>query len=258
MISNSTPIEVGTASPALCPDGVSFWCPPFAESPFALSECYPSRDGVFHHLGWRYPALFAPMDSCADPNPSHCLWFSLGQQVFAGCCQSLLGEGSSRRYLCEPFPTCLDPCPGCSCGVFCPFLLTGHRPSLRYHKSAPGITPHSDFSAGSAFRGCSHSFIFRPAGLLATQVAPTTALLFACRPFGLLIFSPFPVECLTLPHLGHLVELGSRGVSFRAPHSLLPPCVPDMLAVRTGQLTAGDFHPIRSAALSAAPITARS
>ena len=51
------------------------------------------------------------------------------------------------------------------------------------------------------------------------------------------------------------LEPGSRGFSIRASHSSLPPCVPDMLVVRTGQLTTEDFHLIRFAALSAAPIT---
>jgi hypothetical protein len=37
LASNSTPIEVGIAFRALCPDGVSFGCPPFTESPFTLS-----------------------------------------------------------------------------------------------------------------------------------------------------------------------------------------------------------------------------
>lgn len=38
-------------------------------------------------------------------------------QVFAGCCQPLLRDGPSRRYLCQSFPTCLDPYSGCSQGA---------------------------------------------------------------------------------------------------------------------------------------------
>src|SRR5262249_57662375 len=37
--------------------------------------------------------------------------------VCAGCCQPLLGEGPSRRYLCASFPACLDPYPGTSCAA---------------------------------------------------------------------------------------------------------------------------------------------
>ena len=70
--------------------------------------------------------------------------------------------------------------------------------------------------------------MFRPAGLLAIQVAPTTR---------------YPGT------------LGSHGFYVRAVHESSPSRASDMLAVRIGQLTAGDFHPIRFAALSAAPIT---
>src|SRR6185369_17264468 len=49
-----------------------------------------------------------------------------------------------------------------------------------------------------------------------------------------------------------LSSYGSRDFYFRAPQGSLPHLASDMLAVRIGQLTAGDFHPIRFAALSAA------
>jgi len=84
-------------------------------------------------------------------------------------------------------------------------------------------------SVRRAFRGCSHFLMFRPAGLLATQIAPTDT----ATPYG------------------------SCDFSIRASRGLLPPHAPDMLAVRIGQLTAEDFHLIRCAALSAAPRTLR-
>ena len=56
------------------------------------------------------------------PNPPSASGFNLVQRVFAGCRQSLLGVGPSRRYLCESFPTCLDPYPGCSCGALTRFF----------------------------------------------------------------------------------------------------------------------------------------
>jgi len=68
--------------------------------------------------------------------------------------------------------------------------------------------------------------MFKPLGLLTTQVAPTAAL---------------------------TSRLGSRDFYIRASHGSLPYRAPDMLVVRIGQLTTGDFHPIRLAALSAAP-----
>ena len=70
----------------------------------------------------RYPPFFAHTGSCARPKSSCGLRFSLMPQVFAGCCQSLLEDGPSRRYLCESFPTCLDPYPGCPYGAFTRFF----------------------------------------------------------------------------------------------------------------------------------------
>jgi hypothetical protein len=46
---------------------------------------------------------------------------------------------------------------------------------------------------------------------------------------------------------------GGRGVYVRAERMSLPSCASDMLAARIGQLAAGDLHPTRLAALSAAP-----
>jgi hypothetical protein len=69
-------------------------------------------------------------------------------------------------------------------------------------------------SVRGRLRGCSHSLMFRPADLLATQVAPTAVL-----------------------------PLGSRGFYVRASCGLLPSCTSDMLAARIGQLTAWGLAP---------------
>ena len=93
-------------------------------------------------------------------------------QVCAGCRQPLRGEGPSRRSLCASFPACLDLYPGGSCGA-----------STRFFPHDSGLPPvrtgsalHNVRTATSVrrpFRGCSHSLMFRPAGLLTTPVAPT-------------------------------------------------------------------------------------
>ena len=99
----------------------------------------------------------------------------LGQRVLAGCCQPLLGDGPSRRYLRESFSRCLGPYPGAPCGA-----------RARFFPQDIGLPPFGTGSAhrnistprlpcGTRFRGCSHSFTFRPLDLLATQVAPTAA-----------------------------------------------------------------------------------
>lgn len=65
--------------------------------------------------------------------------------------------------------------------------------------------------------------MFRPPTLLATLVAPTIATI-------------------------NLVP-GSCGFSFRAHHESLPPRVPNMLAVRIGQLTARGLAPRKTRSL---------
>ena len=47
---------------------------------------------------------------------------SLVRPVIAGCCQPLLGNDPSRRYLCQSFRTCSDPYPGCLRGAFARFF----------------------------------------------------------------------------------------------------------------------------------------
>jgi hypothetical protein len=110
------------------------------------------------------------------PNPPSASAFRLVQRVFAGCCQSLLGVGPSRRYLCESFPTCLDPYPGCSSGALARFF----PPDFGLPRVRTGAALHfcsvQRLQYGARLRGSSHSLRFRPAGLLATQVAPTAVL----------------------------------------------------------------------------------
>jgi hypothetical protein len=79
-----------------------------------------------------------------------------------------------------------------------------HRPSPTMGGSACRFYPLKRLPSGRLFVDCSHSFMFRPHSLLATLVAPTTAV--SCR-----AVSDFYI---------------------RAERALLPPHAPDMLAVR--------------------------
>ncbi len=127
---------------------------------------------VSPHVSRHYPAFIAITGSCANPNPSSRLSITLGQQVFAGRCQPRLGVGPSRRYLCRSFPTCLDPYPGGSCGALARFFPQDiGLPDVRTRAAPYHI--HTATSVWACFRGCSHSLMFRPAGLLATPIAPT-------------------------------------------------------------------------------------
>ncbi len=106
------------------------------------------------------------------------------------------------------------------------FFLQQHRPSPpRTWVGVPECSTQQ-LHSGPVFRDGSHSLMFRPPSLLATQIAPTVVVL-----------SP----------------RGSRGVYSRAERMSSPSRASGMLAARIDQLAAGDFHPTRLAALSAAP-----
>jgi len=162
------------------------------------------------------------------------------------CCLPSTMHGDSLMDLCSldhpllvnrTFPTLSlriflrmhGPLPRQSLRCTCPFLPAEHRPSPRWDWSATQHYLEQRLQLRTPFRGCSHSFMFKPPDLLATQVAPTDTLKL----------------------------YGSRDVYFRAPQGSLPSPASDMLAVRIGQLTAEDFHLMRFAALSAAPPTAK-
>jgi hypothetical protein len=157
-----------------------------------------------------------------DRLPSARLRHSLARMVFAACCQPLLGTGPSRRYLCRSFPACLDLYSGCSRGararcfprdIGLPRILSGSA-----RRGIPTAT-----SVGGVFRSCSHSLMFRPAGLLATPVAPAS----------------------------RLAALGSRGLYIRAYRDSLPHHAADMLSVQNratdgaGTRTPQDRQPCR-------------
>ena len=127
-------------------------------------------------LRGHYSSVFAPTDSCVNP-----VWlsstsaFGLVREVFAGCYQPLLLPGSSRRYLCESFPRCPSQCPGGLLSAFAWFFPSIHRPSPSFDwVGFPRPSVNTTFH-GSAFEAAAISFMFRPPGLLASQIVPTAA-----------------------------------------------------------------------------------
>ena len=140
------PIFNGTVDPS--PASGTAQGPPDAQSSFARTRCYLVRRGVLHLVGGRYPSFIAPTSSCARPKSSPWLRLSLVHGVFAGCRQSLLQDGPSRRYLRNSFPRCLDPYPGASPGAltrFFPGDVGLHRKSTG---SATREHPYRDFCTG--------------------------------------------------------------------------------------------------------------
>jgi len=81
----------------------SLRCPSCAESPFALLRRYLFRSGLY----WASLEGVTPPSSLIRahaPNhpPPAAFSVSFGKRVFAGCCQPLLENGPSRRYLRNP------------------------------------------------------------------------------------------------------------------------------------------------------------
>ena len=121
------------------------------------------------------------------------------QVATSPCCQRVLPD-----VILKIFPEMLDPVPRRSHRLHLPVSssVSAAFPTKRLGR-LPASFREYDFSRGE-FRGCRYSFMFRPLSLLATLVAPTTAV--SCR-----AVCDFYV---------------------RARLASLPPQAPDMLAVR--------------------------
>ncbi len=96
-------------------------------------------------------------------------------------CSPLLEGGPSQRYLRESFPRCLHPYPGGPPGAYTRFFPGDIGLHHVESGSALNKIPVRQLLYGIASRGCSDSFMFRPPGLLATQVAPTASRFYPLR-----------------------------------------------------------------------------
>jgi hypothetical protein len=156
--------------------------PPSAQSPFAHLGRYPWWRDVTHLVRGRYPSFLAPTNSRARPKSSCRLRLSLFRPVFAGCCQPLLEDGPSRRYLhslCKGAWTHTPPRSRGSVRLCAPPPRLGHW-NHRTSASPRGLIelgtrndPCNATSTGGGFRDCSHSLMFRLLYSLGLPVAPT-------------------------------------------------------------------------------------
>ena len=134
----------------------------------------PSAQCLMQHVRGSYPSFIAHTGSCARPNPSLPVSaLALYGWVFAGCCQPLLGDGPSRRYLHNPCVGAWTPTPPRSAGALTRCLPGGHRPHLSFNRFGAQSSPRRGFDVVLQFRGCSHFFMFRLPHLLDPPVVPT-------------------------------------------------------------------------------------
>jgi hypothetical protein len=169
--------------------------------------------------------FFALTTSCASPKASPQLSLFARWAVFAAWTIRCWSLGLSRRYLTRTFSWMLGPLPRLSQWCIYPFLPTELRPSHNGYVVGSDAKIHTTTSVRTVISGL-QSFL------------NVQASKFACHP-GRSYRWRFRVQ-------------GSCDFYFRAPCVSLPSRTSDMLAVRIGQLTAGDLHPIRFATLSAA------
>ena len=233
-----------------------------AQSHFARLRHYLSRRHVLRPVSRHYPAFIARTGSCADPNPSLRLRYNLGRWVFAGCCQPLLGVGPSRRYLCESFPTCLDPYPGCSCGARTRYFPQDNGlPNVRIW-SARSLSqswhyPYSNFSTELFTRLQSFANVQARGFARHPDCSYRRGSLSRFRMNALRVrwvfhrFRSGPHSDSLKPFLVPSNPLGSHGFYFRAYLGSLPPQTADMLTVRfratdgRGTFTLQDSQPCR-------------
>jgi hypothetical protein len=131
--------------------------PPRAQSPFARSRCYLNR----RNLKLRRRALPLLHRSYRLMRRTITLKLSsvsLLQLVFAGCCQPLLGNGPSRRYLCNPCMGACTPTPGCLSGANVRFFPEGSSLTIVLRSSAH---PNIHRNATSAMSGLTRRQSFR-------------------------------------------------------------------------------------------------
>jgi hypothetical protein len=152
---------------------VPHWCPPDAESPFASLRRYLAEGNICCYLNRHCPVLIAHTDSWARPNSSPRLRLSLLRLVFAGCCQPLLDDGPSRRYLYNLYMSAWTLTPQCFIGALTRFFPMNFGLTLDLRRSAHQTASAMQLQQSTLFRGCSHFVMFRLSCLLDPQVAPT-------------------------------------------------------------------------------------
>ena len=119
-------------------------------------------------------------------------------RVFAAWTTRGWSTGPSRRYLCEPFASCLAPYPGSARGARTRFFPRDlGLPHVR-NGSALGIALSSDFTTGAQFRGGSHRFASGlPMCLPPRSLPPIQHVVW--RPW---LLRPSTVEVVTFLHVG--------------------------------------------------------
>jgi len=192
-------------------------------APLPGERCYLRQGDVSHRLGQHYPAFVAHIGSCAAPNSSCRFRIPLRRQVFAGCCEPLLQDGASRRYLHNPRVGAWTRTPPLPPGASTRFFPGGIGLTQVPTRSARGSIPAMQLQQGIRFRGCSHSFMFRLPHSLGPPIAPTAE---ACHPRAAGPFTPRNGRTVTRSNCGIATYMNRAICTAGLPPAGLWPCRP--------------------------------
>jgi hypothetical protein len=185
------------------------------------------QDDLTDRLRERYLSVIAHTDPCARPNPSSRLGFPLVRAIFAGCRQPLLGDGPSRRYLCDPCVGARTHTPPRPSVALVRFFTEDTGLTPRETGSTRGFTPMQQLLRGAVCRGCSHSITFGLLRSLGLQAAPTAASTIDAGPPGLSHHAvpgrlPEP-DCGVASHPTRTIDAAGLSPAGSQPCRLLPP-----------------------------------
>jgi hypothetical protein len=128
--------------------------PPRAQSPFARWRRYLHRRAVQRTTSEGVTPPSSLLRTHAPHQNPPVLFVYLIRRVLAGCCQSLLGDGPSRRYLCNPCTGAWTLTPGCLSGAFIRFFpgVTASPPlhQVRHIQQPPQCHFNDDPILGAA------------------------------------------------------------------------------------------------------------
>jgi len=169
---------------ALCPEAPTLAKPPSAQSPFTLPRCYLFRWNLSVPSEGATPPSSLLRAHAPGPHPPP-PWLSPRMVGLCRLSPVPAGWWPFPTLSLQVFPWMPGPLPRRLLWCLYPFLPKGLRPSPRYDKVGDLATPMQQLQHGAIFRGCRHSFMFRPPSLLATQVAPTDTAIAVWPPWRL-------------------------------------------------------------------------
>jgi hypothetical protein len=161
---------------ALCPTTALKKEPPGAQSPFARCWHYLHQGDVNRLLRGHYSPVIALTDSFVDPTRSPLLRPKPRSRSLCRLRPAPAAGGTFPTLSLRILPGVPGPLSRRSRGVPLPVSSSTSSAFPRtLSRSASRVNPSKRFHDGSPFRDCSHFVMFRPSGLLASQIVPTAA-----------------------------------------------------------------------------------